>query len=131
VIRAGVVFAAAVLLAGAGQALAADPPAPVRTVLQQFPASGAPNVQIIVASAVFAPGARLAFHTHPGEETGVVVSGLLKIERQGLPTLMLKPGDSYLIPRGVAHQPSAPEGETHVVATFVVDKDKPLSEAKP
>jgi quercetin dioxygenase-like cupin family protein len=103
----------------------------VRNIVQSFPASGAPAEQVSVATAAFAPGAKLAFHTHPGEETGVVISGLLMIEMDGKPTLMLKPGDSYVIPRGVAHQVSAPQGETHVVATFIVDKDKPLATPRP
>lgn len=122
---------AALLAAVAAPAFAADPPAPVRTVVQQFPASGAPNVTVMIATAAFAPSARIPFHTHPGEESGVVASGVVKIERRGLPTLMLKAGDSYLIPRGVAHQTSAPEGEAHVVATFVVDTGAPLSTPAP
>jgi len=113
-------------------ALAADgPPLPVRTVVQTFPVSGAPSEQVSVATVAFAPGAKLPFHTHPGEETGVVVSGVLMIEMDGQPPLMLKAGDSYVIPRGVAHQASAPQGETHVVATFVVDRDKPLATPRP
>lgn len=114
----------------AAPALAADPPNPVRVIEQSFTASGAPNVEVSIATAAFAPGARIAMHTHPGEESGVVVSGTLKIDREGMAPLILHAGDSYLIPRGLAHSPSAPEGETHVVATFVVDKGKPLSTNK-
>ena len=128
--RSALLLAAAALFAA--PAFAADaPPAPVRTIVQSFLASGAPAEQVSVATAAFAPGAKLAFHTHPGEETGVVISGLLMIEMDGKPPLMLKPGDSYVIPRGVVHQVSAPQGETHVVATFIVDKDKPLATPRP
>ena len=111
----------------AGSALAADaPPLPVRHVLQTAPSSASPTSQIVVAEVVFAKGAKLPFHTHPGEEAGVVRSGTLVMEIEGKPTLTLKPGDSFVIPRGVAHQATAPQGETHVIATYVVDKDKPL-----
>jgi quercetin dioxygenase-like cupin family protein len=120
--------AAAVLT---GPALAADPPAPVRTVVQRGPVSGAPNEDLIIATVLMAPGARLAFHTHPGEEAGVVIAGTLKLEIGDKPALLLHPGDSYLVPRGVRHQASAPDGETRVVATFVVDRDKPLATPAP
>ena len=122
--------AAAAALAGA--ALAADaPPLPVRHVLQTAPTSVSPTAQIVVAEVVFAKGAKLPFHTHPGEEAGVVKSGTLMMEIEGKPTLDLKAGDSFVIPRGVAHQATSPEGETHVIATYVVDKDKPLVTMKP
>jgi quercetin dioxygenase-like cupin family protein len=117
----------AIATALATAALAADaPPLPVRHILQTAPTSASPNAQIVVAEVVFAQGARLPFHTHPGEEAGVVKSGVLVMEIEGKDTLTLKAGDSFVIPRGVAHQASAPQGETHVIATYVVDKDKPL-----
>jgi quercetin dioxygenase-like cupin family protein len=116
----------------AGAALAADaPPLPTRHVLQTAPTSASPASQIVVAEVVFAKGAKLPFHTHPGEEAGVVKSGRLVMEIEGKPTLDLKAGDSFVIPRGVAHQAVSPDGETHVIATYVVDKDKPLVTMKP
>ncbi len=112
--------------------MAADtPPLPVRHVLQTAPSSASPNTQIVVSEVVFAPGAHLPFHTHPGEEAGVVKSGVLVMEIEGKPAMTLKAGDSFVIPRGVEHQATAPEGETHVIATYMVDKDKPLVTMKP
>lgn len=113
-------------------AFAADaPPAPVRHILQSVPASGAPGQQVNVADVVFAPGAKLGYHTHPGEEVGVVVSGKLKVEIEGKPPLIVTAGESFAIPRGTMHQASAPEGETRVISTYVVDKDKPLATLRP
>ena len=126
------VLIAAALAVFAGVAVAADaPPLPVRHVLQTAPSSASPNTQIVVSEVVFAPGAHLPFHTHPGEEAGVVKSGVLVMEIEGKPAMTLKAGDSFVIPRGVEHQATAPEGETHVIATYVVDKDKPLVTMKP
>ena len=123
-------IAAAVAVASA--AVAADaPPLPVRHILQTAPTSASPTSQIVVAEVVFAQGARLPFHTHPGEEAGVVKSGVLVMEIEGKGALTLKAGDSFVIPRGVAHQATAPDGETHVIATYVVDKDKPLLTLRP
>jgi quercetin dioxygenase-like cupin family protein len=125
------VTAAAAAAALAGAAFAADAPRPERHVLQTAPTSASPNAQIVVAEVVFAKGAKLPFHTHPGEEAGVVKSGTLVMEIEGKPTLTLRAGDSFVIPRGVAHQATAPDGETHVIATYVVDKDQPLLTMKP
>ena len=61
----------------------------------------------------------------------MVVSGRLKVEIEGKPPLIVTPGESFMIPRGTVHQASAPEGETHVVSTYVVDKDKPLATLRP
>jgi quercetin dioxygenase-like cupin family protein len=116
----------------ADAALAANaPPLPVRHVLQTAPSSASPNTQIVVTEVVFAPGAHLPYHTHPGEEAGVVKSGVLVVQIEGRPAVTFKAGDSFVIPRGVEHQVTAPEGETHVIATYVVDKDKPLATMKP
>lgn len=128
--RLAMVLAAGLTLAA--PAFAADaPPLPTRHILQTEPTSAATDKQIVVAEVSFVPGARLPFHIHAGEEAGVVVSGVLTMEIEGKPTLTLKPGDSFVIPRGVAHQATANQGETHVIATYVVDKDKPLVTLKP
>jgi quercetin dioxygenase-like cupin family protein len=117
-------------------ALAADPPAsgppaPIRNIVQRGPVTGAPNEELVIAAVTFPAGGLLAYHTHPGEESGVVMSGLLKIEVAGQPPLMLGPGQTYLLPRGTRHQASSPNGETHVTAVYVVDKDKPLATPAP
>ena len=125
------IVALAALALGAPAFAADAPPAPVRHILQSVPASGAPGQQVNVAEVVFAPGAKLGYHTHPGEEIGVVVSGKLKVEIEGKPALIVTPGESFMIPRGTVHQASAPEGETHVMSTYVVDKDKPLATLRP
>ncbi len=56
--------------------------------MQRGPVTGAPNQDLIVAAVTFSDGGLLAYHTHPGEESGVVMSGLLKIEVAGRPPLM-------------------------------------------
>lgn len=49
---------------------------------------------------------------------------------EGQPTRVLKPGDGFQIPAGVAHGggPASTE-KLHILVTYVVEKDKPL--AKP
>jgi quercetin dioxygenase-like cupin family protein len=50
----------------------------------------------------FDPGARVAEHSHPHEQLGLVVEGELTLEIDGIPRRLL-PGHAYQIPGGVPH----------------------------
>ena len=67
-------------------------------------------------------------HTHPGIESGYVVSGGIDLPIQGLPTRTLKPGDGFQVPVATPHA-GAKNGtvKTVVVSTYVVEKGKPLA----
>ncbi len=119
-----------IALAAPAFSLAADAPAPVRHVVQTGPVSAAADEQIVATTVDFAPGSSLGFHTHPGEEAGVVVAGELNVEIQGQAPKAFKTGEGFIIPRGTVHRVWA-TGQTRVVSTYVVDKDKPLVTMKP
>jgi quercetin dioxygenase-like cupin family protein len=71
-------------------------------------------------------------HTHPGIESGYVVSGGIELPIQGQPTRMLKPGDGFQVPVATPHA-GAKNGpvKTVVVSTYVVEKGKPLASPAP
>lgn len=57
----------------------------------------------------------LVWHAHDDEdEMFLVVSGHLRIEIEGQPTVELGPGQFHVVPRGVRHNPVAQE-EVHIV----------------
>jgi mannose-6-phosphate isomerase-like protein (cupin superfamily) len=57
----------------------------------------------------------LVWHAHDGEdEMFLVVSGTLRIQLQGDQEVVLAPGQFYVVPRGVQHNPVADE-EGHIV----------------
>ena len=49
------------------------------------------------------------WHQHDAaDEFFLVLEGELVIEAEGAPTVKLRPGQGYTVPRGVRHKPSAP-----------------------
>ncbi|MGV0109069.1 MULTISPECIES: cupin domain-containing protein [unclassified Arthrobacter] len=62
----------------------------------------------------------LVWHAHEHEdEMFLVVSGHLRIEIDGQATVELAPGQFYVVPRGVRHNPVAEE-EVHIVLVETV-----------
>jgi len=55
------------------------------------------------ASVTFGPGARTAWHTHPGGQTLIVTSGLGWTQCWGEPKQELRPGDVVTCPPGKKH----------------------------
>lgn len=91
-----------------------------------------PGYEVVLAEATLAVGEREGKHTHPGTLVGHMLEGELTLEQEGLPSVVLKPGDSILVEPGQIHE-GINTGDVPVKAlvTFVVEKSKPLSiEAK-
>ena len=63
---------------------------------------------------------------------GYMLEGELTLEREGQPTVVLKPGDSLLLEPGQSHE-GINTGDVPVKAlvTFVVEKDEPLATPVP
>jgi quercetin dioxygenase-like cupin family protein len=104
----------------------AQTPGLKRTMLKQTdgPTEGYVTVE---ARVEIEPGVAVARHTHPGIESGYVVEGQTELAIDGMGVLSLKPGDGYQVPTGKPH--GAPPGSTKtiLVATYVVEKGKPLA----
>ena len=107
----------------------AQTPAIKRTPLQKTDLQGTDR-EVILGKAEIAPGGETGRHTHPGIETGYVLSGSTTIEIEGEATRVLNSGDSYTIPYGKVHNAKVNGSEPGVVlATYVVEKGKPLATA--
>ena len=104
-------------------------PQPVRTLFSHHDQSGVPGKEIVIGTAMLPPDTANGFHTHPGDESGYVLSGKLILKTQGRPDRTLNPGDSFFNERGAIHSlvaaPGA-EGGT-AVSTWIVDKGAPDS----
>jgi quercetin dioxygenase-like cupin family protein len=110
------------------------PPAPVgfsRKILSQMDGP-IPGYVTLVAEVTIDPGTLVARHTHPGIESGYVVSGGIELPVQGQDTRTLKPGDGFQIPVETPHA-GAKNGDTKtvIVSTYVVEKGKPLASPAP
>jgi quercetin dioxygenase-like cupin family protein len=121
-------IAALMGLIAATPAMAGDaPPGMRRTELQRVPVPGTDFVAIVMRTELDV-GVVSGMHTHPGDETGVVLSGQLMLSVQGQPDRLLKAGDSYLTQAGVPHNAVNPGPEVYSsIATYIVDSTKPIT----
>jgi quercetin dioxygenase-like cupin family protein len=119
--------ALAIVLAGTVVAVWAQQPAFKRTVLQQADIS-MPGREAVTAVAEFQPGAAAGRHTHPGEEIGYILEGQVWLEQDGKIPVTLKAGQTFLITPGTVHNATnTGSGTARVVATYLVEKGKPLA----
>ena len=108
----------------------AQAPAFKRTVLQQGDIS-VPGHEAVTAVAEFQPGAASGRHTHPGEEIGYILEGQLLLEQDGKPAATLRAGQTFLVPAGTVHNATnSGSSMTRLVATYIVEKGKPLATPK-
>ncbi len=124
--HARALVATAVLLAAA-VGVAAQQATFKRTVLQQADLS-APGREAVMALVEFPSGSSTGLHTHPGEEISFVEAGPFVLEIDGQPPRTLQTGESFIVPAGRIHNGHpAPGASAKVVATYVVEKGKPVS----
>lgn len=107
------------------------PGAPIkRTPLQKFEVPGT-NYETVIGMAEIVPNVSIGRHTHPGIESGYVTEGELVLLVEGQPEKPLKAGESYQVPPGAVHDARAGDKGAKVVATYVVEKGKPLASPAP
>jgi quercetin dioxygenase-like cupin family protein len=110
-------------------AVAQQPEPLKRTVLQKTDIPGDKSTVLVLIE--IAPNFVVGKHTHPGIETGYVMDGEVLLTLDGQGEKAVKAGESYLTPAAVPHiVKGGPQG-VKLIATFVVDKDKPLASPAP
>src|SRR5512134_3615024 len=126
-----IVAVAALIVAGTwapGLALGQQPGIK-RTDLQRHDLS-VPGREVIQVLVEFAPGVSFPRHSHPGEEIVYVVEGSLEYQLDGKPPVTLKAGEVLFIPDGAVHAVrNVGSGNAAELATYIVEKGKPLLEA--
>jgi quercetin dioxygenase-like cupin family protein len=72
------------------------------------------------------PGGVSARHSHPSEDFGYVIEGIIVLQVDGRPPVTLKAGDVFLTERGRIHN-ARNIGATaaRAVDTYIIDKGKP------
>lgn len=123
--------AAVIGLAGAA-AVMAQQTGFTRTPVQQGDLASVAGRVAVQAVATVQPGAESGRHTHPGEEIAYVLEGTVTIEVQGQPAVTKKAGEGIIIPAGTVHNARNTSGSAaRVLATYVVEKGKPVSTPVP
>ena len=127
------IAAAVATLALAGVASAQQlPPAATtaptikRTPLQKFDVPSG-SYETVIGLAEIAANASIGRHTHPGLEGGYMIEGEMTLLVEGQAPRQIKAGDSWQIPAGVIHDAKAGANGAKVIATYVVEKGKPLA----
>ena len=71
----------------------------------------------------FPVGAASGWHVHPGVEIAYLLSGEMELRTEGMPPRRLRPGDHFVMPRGMEHN-GINVGTTPalVMITYVVDR---------
>ncbi len=86
-----------------------------------------PGREVLQVRVDFAPGVVAARHSHPGEEVAYVIEGVLEYQFDGQPPVRLKAGEALFIPAGTVHTArNVGTGKAAELATYIVDKSKPL-----
>jgi quercetin dioxygenase-like cupin family protein len=99
---------------------------PLQTV--DFPA----GYNVVSAIAEIPPGVCAGRHTHPGVESSYVMEGAAVIKVAGQPDRPVKAGDSFQVPPGTPHDGCTAPGEgVKILATYIVEKGKPLATPAP
>jgi quercetin dioxygenase-like cupin family protein len=84
--------------------------------------------EVVQTRAEFDAGGSIGKHTHPGEEISYVLEGSLELQVEGKPPTTLKAGEVFFVPAGTVHAArNAGSGSTKILATYVVEKGKPLA----
>jgi quercetin dioxygenase-like cupin family protein len=120
-----------VIVAVLAVAVHAQAPAVVRTVLLQHDLA-IPGYSTALVSVEIPVGGREGRHTHPGLLIAHVESGAVTLDYEGMPTTTYKAGDSFVVEAGKIHE-GINNGTVPVklLATFVVEKGKPLTTTLP
>jgi quercetin dioxygenase-like cupin family protein len=101
-----------------------------RTPLQKFDVPGA-NYETVIGIAEIVPNVNIGRHTHPGPESGYMLEGGMTLLVEGQPPKEIKTGESYQIAPGAIHDARTGPSGAKVLATYVVEKGKPLASPAP
>jgi len=131
---ARIVFSATVAIMAMTSVAAAQQPTPPQTIkrtpLQKFDVPGS-NYETVIGLAEIVPNVNIGRHTHPGIEGGYLIEGELTIMVEGQPTKTYKAGESWQLPPGAVHDGKTGPAGAKVLATYVVEKGKPLATPAP
>ena len=98
-----------------------------RREVQRSPSS-IPGREIVQVETLIPPGVESGWHTHPGEEIGYIIAGEVEMMLQGRATMVLRPGDGFLIPPRTPHNARDLGPETgRMLSTYIVETGQPIA----
>jgi quercetin dioxygenase-like cupin family protein len=127
ILTASVLVAGVTLGIGVERSVLARQDGVKRTILIRADDPAGPGYEAVMGIAEIAPGAGTGKHRHYGVELAYVLEGTIVVERDGLPNVTGKAGES-LKNVGVHDARNAGSAPARVLAVYLVEKGKPLAE---
>ena len=125
------VFVGALIGVAADRIAFAQQPGIKRTELLRSDVPGDPAYEAVMAVAEIAPGAMAGRHKHNGIELGYVLQGSISLEHEGEATRTLSAGQGFKNAAGVHNARNLGKEPVKILAIYIVEKGKPLSEPMP
>ena len=84
--------------------------------------------EMVQVETLIPAGVESGWHIHPGEEVGYIVEGQVEMMVQGRATVILQPGQGFLIPPRVPHNARDLGPETgRMLSTYLVETGQPIA----
>ena len=122
-----IILCAALVGLGLSATVYAQAPAIKRSIMQKTDVPDGKKYEVVFGVAELPAGVAIGKHTHPGIEQGTVVDGEVLLMVEGQAEKTYKPGDSWQIPVGIAHDAKAGSAGAKVIVTYTVEKGQPLA----
>jgi quercetin dioxygenase-like cupin family protein len=98
-----------------------------RREVQRSPLS-IPSREMVQVETLIPAGVESGWHIHPGEEVGYIIAGQVEMRVQGRATVVLNPGDGFLIPPRTPHNARDLGPETgRMLSTYIVETGQPIA----
>lgn len=97
-----------------------------RKILERFDVPDSSYETVIMLVDV-PPQVNTGLHTHPGFDAAFLVEGEITVMERGRPHKTIHPGESWHVRPGIVHEAKAGAQTARVLATYVVEKGKPLA----
>ena len=84
--------------------------------------------EMVQVETLIPAGVESGWHVHPGEEVGYIMEGQVEMRVQGRATVVLNPGDGFLIPPRTPHNARDLGPETgQMLSTYIVETGQPIA----
>jgi quercetin dioxygenase-like cupin family protein len=98
-----------------------------RREVQRSPLS-IPGREMVQVETLIPAGVESGWHIHPGEEVGYIVEGQVEMRVHGRATVVLRPGNGFLIPPRTPHNARDIGPETgKMLSTYIVETGHPIA----
>ena len=84
--------------------------------------------EMVQVETLIPAGVESGWHIHPGEEVGYIIAGEVEMRVEGRASVVLQPGDGFLIPPRTPHNARDLGPETgRMLSTYIVETGQPIA----